>query len=171
MCGLLFAEGEELRGKPWTVEEENRLQQLLKAGKSVRVIAKILGKTRDCVHMKIARLGVEVVVEEKNVQSTTTTTAAELVLPEELPSFEEALKILAAAMNALKTPGLGKLEILRLRGLIQAAMAYQVKVAEFIDYCGIEARLAKMEEKYEHLLREEAKDLAPAKNNDAVSAG
>jgi hypothetical protein len=170
MCGLLFAEGEELRGKPWTVEEENRLQQLLKAGKSVRVIAKILGKTRDCVHMKIARLGVEVVVEDKNVQSTTTTTA-ELVLPEELPSFEEALKILAASMNALKTPGLGKLEILRLRSLIQAAMAYQVKVAEFIDYCGIEARLAKMEEKYEHLLREEAKDLAPAKNNDAVSAG
>ena len=36
-------------------------------------------------------------------------------LPEELPSVEEALKILVAAMKALETPDLSKTEVLRLR--------------------------------------------------------
>jgi hypothetical protein len=47
-----------------------------------------------------------------------------------LPSVEEALKILVAAMNALETPDLSKTEVLRLRSIIQATSAYQVKVAE-----------------------------------------
>jgi hypothetical protein len=53
-----------------------------------------------------------------------------LKLPEELPSVEEALKILVAAMKALETPDLSKTEVLRLRSIIQATSAYQVKVAE-----------------------------------------
>jgi endonuclease III-like uncharacterized protein len=53
-----------------------------------------------------------------------------LKLPEESPSDEEALKKLAAAMNALETPYLSKTEVLRLRSIIQTAGVYQVKVAE-----------------------------------------
>ena len=61
---------------------------------------------------------------------TPTTTTTSLVLPKELPSVEEALKILVAAMKALETPDLSKTEVLRLRSIIQAAGVYQVKVAE-----------------------------------------
>ena len=39
---------EELAG----VDGEKQLKQMLQAGKSVRVIAKALGKTRDCVRIK-----------------------------------------------------------------------------------------------------------------------
>ena len=46
-----------MKGKPWSVEDENRLKQMLQADKSVRVIAKAMGKTRDCIRKKIARLG------------------------------------------------------------------------------------------------------------------
>jgi hypothetical protein len=43
-----------------------------------------------------------------NREKNTSTTTSKIVLPEELPSVEEALKDLAAAMNVLKTPGLSK---------------------------------------------------------------
>ena len=56
-----------------------------------------------------------------------------------MPSIEHAFKVLAAAIEALKTSGLDKSEVLRLRNLIQSATAYQAKVAEFIDYRGIES--------------------------------
>jgi len=130
-----------MRGKPWTVEEERQLRQMLEANKSVRVIAKALGKTRDCVRMKIARLGLEVVVHPEKQERTTTT---ELVLPKDLPSVEEALKTLAAAMKALETPGLSKTEVMRLRSLIQATAAYQVRFAEYVDYRGLEAKVEKL---------------------------
>jgi len=116
---------------------------MLEAKKSIQVIARALGKSRGCVSVKIARLGLEVVVGAKKTGDTTTSC---LTLPLELPSVEYALKILAVAMETLKTSGLDKSEFLRLRNLIQAATAYQAKVAEFIDYRGIESRLAKIEE-------------------------
>ena len=66
------------------------------------------------------RLKLEVVV----AKSYTPTTTTSLVLPKELPSVEEALKILVAAMKALETPDLSKTEVLRLRSIIQAAGVY-----------------------------------------------
>ena len=82
--------------------------------------------------MKISRLGLVVVV--RRIQQTTTSnkqrkktgclSTTNFELPEELPSVEEALKILVAAMNALETPDLSKTEVLRLRSIIQAAGVY-----------------------------------------------
>ena len=74
-------------------------------------------------------------------------------MSEELPSVEEALKILAAAMKALETPGLSKTEVMRLRSVIQAASAYQAKVAEYMDYRGIERTLVELKEKYEEIIK------------------
>jgi hypothetical protein len=147
-----------VKGKPWTIEEEKQLKQMLQAGKSVRAIAKALGKSRDCIRMKIARL--EVVVQPS---ARTTTT-----LPVELPSVEEALKLLAGAMIALKTPGLDQAETLRLRSLIQAASMYQMKLAEYIDYRGIEAKLIDLEAKYEKLLKKKTKDNASKPNSASL---
>ena len=76
------------------------------------------------MRQKTRRLKLEV-VGAKGYRTTTSTE-----MPEELPSVEEALKILVAAMKALETPDLSKTEVLRLRSIIQAAGVYQVKVAE-----------------------------------------
>jgi hypothetical protein len=50
---------------------------------------------------------------------------------------EEALVLLAGAMEVLKTPGLSKTEVMRLKSLIQASSAYQVKFAEYVELPGI----------------------------------
>jgi endonuclease III-like uncharacterized protein len=72
-----------------------------------------------------------------------------------LPSVEEALKDLVAAMNALKTPGLSKTEIMRLRTLIQTSGLYQHRLAEYVDYRGIEREMIDLKEKYEALVKRE----------------
>jgi hypothetical protein len=148
-----------VRGKPWTPEEENRLRQMLQANRSIRVIARTLGKTRDCVRMKVARLGLEVVVQEqKNSPRTTTTCLSSLVLPSELPSIEEQLKILAAAVETLRSGQVEKLDVMRLRTVIQGVRVYQELLADYVDYRGIEAKVAELEEKYAKLLEDKAKD-------------
>ena len=76
-------------------------------------------------------------------------------MPEELPSVEEALKDLVAAMNALKTPGLSKTEIMRLRTLIQTSGLYQKRLAEYVDYRGTEKRMIELGEKYKELAKSE----------------
>jgi hypothetical protein len=147
-----------LKGKPWTVEEEKQLRQMLQEHKSVRSIAKILGKTRDCIRMKIVRLGLEVVVQPEKNQRTTTT--AKLVVPGELFSVEEVMKELHSAVAGLKTPGLDKTEVIRLRGIIAGCKVYKEMLADYLDYCGLEAELLELREKYAELAK---------KSHDAVS--
>lgn len=146
-----------MKGKPWTAEEEERLRQLLKMNRSARAIARIMGKSRECVSMKIARLGLEVVTEQKN-SGVTTTSLSSLVLPAELPSVEEQLKVLAAALEALRSQQVDKLDILRLRGIIQGVRVYQELLADYVDYRGIEARVVDLEARYAKLLEGKAKD-------------
>ncbi len=147
-----------MKGKPWTPEEEEKLQQLLKANRSARAIARIMGKSRECVSMKIARLGLEVVTEQKNSGVTTTSRLTTLKLPVELPSVEEQLKVLAAALEALRSPEVEKIDVLRLRAIIQGVRVYQELLAEYVDYRGIEAKVVELEEKYAKLLEDKAKD-------------
>lgn len=159
-----------MKGKPWTLEEENRLRQLLGANRSARAIARIMGKSRECVSMKIARLGLEVVTEQKN-GGVTTTSLCELVLPSELPSIEEQLKMLAAALETLRTGQIEKLDVMRLRTIIQGVRVYQELLAEYVDYRGIEAKVAELEEKYAKLLEEKAKDYSSKPVSAEVEAG
>jgi len=126
-----------VKGKPWTVEEEKQLQDMLRSDKSVRVIAKAMGKTRDCIRKKIARLGLEVVVHSESQRTTTTS----LKLPADLPSIEEELKKLSAALTALETPGLEQAETLRLRSIIQGVKTYKELFEDFVDYRGFEAEV------------------------------
>jgi len=112
------------RGKQWTKEQEQMLIQLIRKGKTVDVIAKAMGKTKEAVFMKLKRLGLEVVVSEKN-QLTTTSRSQ---LPSELPSIENVMKRLSAALTALEQPGIEKKEIIRLRCFIQG-----VKIARALD--------------------------------------
>ncbi len=105
------------KGVPWTREEEKQLLTLRTKGKTVSQLALKLGKSPDAVKQKLRRLGLKVVTQQNQGGSTT----SELILPAELPSVEEALLILAAAVKALETPGLSKTEVFRLRSLIARA--------------------------------------------------
>ena len=139
------------KGKPWLVEEERKLRKLREEGKTVVEIALWMKLTPDAVKQKLRRIGLKVVTL-KNSGGTTT---SELIMPEELPSIEEALKDLVAAMNALKTPGLSKTEVMRLRSLIQTSSLYQKRIAEYIDYRELEIRLIELEGKYAGLVKQE----------------
>ena len=130
------------KGKPWTVQNERELRRLREDGKTIFQIATRMHLSEDAVKQKLRRMGLKVVTLQKTVG--TTTSASELIMPEELPSVEEALKELAAAMNALKTPGLSKTEIMRLRTLVQTSSLYQHQIAEYMDYRGLEKRLVEL---------------------------
>jgi hypothetical protein len=132
------------KGKMWPVEEVRQLVKLRGEGKTVAEIARRMKKTEGAVKIKLTRLGLKV-VSTKNSYGTT----SELILPKELPSVEEALKIFVAAMEELKRPGLSKTEVLRLRCLIQTTGLYQKRFAEYVDYRGIEQKLVDLTEKYE----------------------
>ena len=75
------------------------------------------------------------------------------MLPQDLPSIEETLKILAAALEALKTPGLDKAEVLRLRGIISGVKVYQELFAEYVHYRELEEELVEARRKYAELLK------------------
>ncbi|MCW3984519.1 MAG: hypothetical protein NWE96_11100, partial [Candidatus Bathyarchaeota archaeon] len=104
-----------------------------------------LGKTRDCIRIKIARLGLDVVVRAKSERTTTTS----LQLPSELPSVEEALKTLSAALRALETPGLEQAETLRLRSIIQGVKIYKELFVEYVDIRGFEAEILELRRKFD----------------------
>jgi len=136
--------------KKWRNEDIQQLRQLAKQGKGWEAIAAELDRSVEAVQKKARRLGVDVVVHSLQ-ESQTTTTTAELVMPEELISVEEALKKLVAAMNLLEDSKLSKTDVMRLRTLIQSSNIYQIRVAEYINYRHIEQRLLEMETKYERL--------------------
>ena len=79
--------------------------------------------------------------------------SSKLELPDELPSVEETLKTLAAALKALEAPGLKREDILRLRGIISGAKIYKELLADYINYRGLEAELSELREKYEILAK------------------
>jgi len=143
------------KGKPWSNEEEKQLRTMLDERKPIDVIAQALKRSKESVKVKIKRIGIEVVVTP--VSGLTTT--SDLVLPAELPSVEETLKILCVAIDSLKAQGLDQAEVFRLRTLIQGCKIYKELLADYINYRGIEMKIAKMEEDYGRLLSE-AKGLA-----------
>lgn len=137
-----------MKGKPWTKDQEQILVQLLKKGKSVDVISRALGKPEGAVYMKMKRLGLGVVVNEKNQVTTTS-----LKTVTELPSIEDVMKRLSAALSALETPGIEKKEIIRLRCLIQGVKIYKELFADYVDYRGIEKELVELRTKYDDLVK------------------
>jgi len=100
------------RGKPWTREEVKRLLRLVAEGKTIEMIVADLEKFRDAVYVKCRRLGL--VVEEEGAKVLT---SSSIRLPEELPSVEEALKILAGALQAASQAGLDKVEVQKLQAI------------------------------------------------------
>ncbi len=76
-------------------------------------------------------------------------------MPGELPSIEEALKTLAAALVALDSPGLARTEVLRLRAIIMGTKIYKELLADYINYRRLEAELLEWRNKYEALAKKD----------------
>jgi hypothetical protein len=121
--------------------------KLVEDHKHIDVIAASLGKTVNAVYLKCRRLGLQV---EEDVRGYSTSS---LKLPKDLPSVEEALRILAGALQAATEAGLDKVEVQRLQVVATLARTYKDILADYLDYRGVEAQLLELREKYEHLAK------------------
>ena len=139
-----------MKGKPWTREQEKQLREFVDSRESLEVIAAKLGKSKQAIRRKIERLGLEV-VGQKPTDSRTTT--SKLVLPVELPTVEEALKMLAGALRRACEANLSKVEVQRLQVVSNLARSYKEFFAEYVDYRGIEAELVEYRKEYEQLAK------------------
>ena len=141
------------RGKPWDINEERQLRLLVEEGKTVDTICKVMIKTRDAVIQKMFDLKLKNVKEKRISISGKKTifSSSQLAIPDELPTIEETLKILAAALLKSTEAGLSKEEVGRLQVVATLAKTYKEDFADYIDYRGIEQRLAAVEAKYDAL--------------------
>ena len=128
------------KGKRWTSEEEKQLKDLVNAGGSLKVIATQLKKSREAVKVKMQRLGLEVVVVpvKKNVGTTTT---FDLPVPDDLPSIEMQLRVLAGVIKKLQEDDLDKVDVMRLGRLIAGVDKYKTLYAEYVGYREIEQKV------------------------------
>jgi hypothetical protein len=62
-----------------------------------------------------------------------------------LPSIEERLRVLNAALVALEKPGLSMAETSRLNKLIQGTKIYQEQFALFVNYRALENKVLELE--------------------------
>ena len=131
------------KGKPWTIDEEKQLREMVQQHKKLSEISAFFGKSPESIKKKISRLNLKVVVLQ--ISQTTTTN--------KLPSVEQALEKLNDALVLLETPGLEQTETLRLRSIVQGRKLYIEKFAEFLNYRELEARLFDLEGKYDALIK------------------
>jgi hypothetical protein len=130
----------------WTRAEEAKLLGLWKKGVTdFEVLSKELGRKPRAIEMKLKRLGV-VVVKQKIPHTTTT-----VIMDKDLLTHEHALKILASAIEALRKPGQDKLELQRVRVLVDAVQTYDSVLEKFERWVEIEARLLEMDKKIAEL--------------------
>jgi hypothetical protein len=129
----------------WTRAEEARLVELWRKGiRDFQVLGKELGRTPRAIEMKLQRLGV--VEVGRKISSTTTA-----VKSRDLFTHEETLKILAGALEALREPGLDRLELKRLRILADIAQTYDSTLEKFERWVEIEDRLLEMDKQIREL--------------------
>jgi hypothetical protein len=150
------------KGKPWTVEQERQLKVLFDSGKSIEDISHKLGKSKQSIRHKIQRL--ELKVEEGRGEKTGCPSSSNLVIPDDLPSIEKQLRVLAGAIDELQKDDLNKTDVMRLGRLIAGVKNYSELFPKYVDYRGIEQ---KVDYAIEWMKKrdEERKNLVWIKNN------
>ncbi len=150
------------KGKPWDIDEERQLRQLVEDGKNKEEISRIMVRTQDSIRQKMADLNLKFLKEERRLISGKKTcfSSSTLIIPEDLPNVEKTLKILAAALLKSAQAGLSKEEVNRLQVVANLAKTYKEAFADYLDYRGIEERLSVLESKLDGLDREkDGKDI------------
>jgi hypothetical protein len=129
----------------WTIQEETELKALVEGNVNVEEIASKLQKTPGAVIVKCQRMSLQ--LQTKGYVDTS------IPLPRELPSVEEATKMLAGALRASVRPGLNRLEVQRLQAVANISKAYKELVVDYAHYRDVECRLKEMEEQNAQLQR------------------
>ena len=104
-----------------------------------KVLGKEMDRTPRAIKLKLTRLGV-VVMKQKMPRTTTTA-----IKDRELLTHEETLKLLAGVLAALREPGQDRLELQRLRILVNALQTYDSTLEKFERWVEIENRLLEMD--------------------------
>ena len=146
------------KGIPWTNAEETKLKQLVESGANLQAIALALGKSENSIYNKIKRLGLEEGIRGLSPSSS------EIILPPELPTSEQALRMLANALQDATEPGLDKVEVLRLQVVATLARAYDHLLANYMHYREIETKLIELEHKYGQLAQKIQNNAAQSGN-------
>jgi hypothetical protein len=149
------------KGKQWTPQEETELKTLIDSKTNIEEIATKLRKTPAAILVKCQRLGIKILA--KGYVKT------QLPLPRELPSVEEALKILAGALKAAAKPGLDRVEVQRVQAIATIAKTYKELLSDYVNYREIENKLKEMEEQNAKLLAEKSSNTAPQPNSAPVA--
>jgi len=141
------------KGKPWEINEIRQIRKLVEEGKDIEQISQIMVKTKDSIRQKMLDLDLKVLKEEERVISAKKArfSSSKLQLPPDLPTVEETLQILAAALRKGAEAGLDKDEVQRLQVVATLAKTYKEAFADYLDYRGLEERLVELEGKYEAL--------------------
>jgi hypothetical protein len=143
----------------WTIQEETELKALVEGNANVDEIVAKLQKTPGAVIVKAQRLGLQLQVAGYVCSS--------LPLPGELPSVEEAIKMLAGALRASVKPGLNRLEVQRLQVVANISKAYKELIVDYAHYREVERKLKEMEEQNAQLqqmlkeIKERSSNLSP----------
>jgi hypothetical protein len=158
-----------MRGKPWSIDEERQLRQLLEDGKGFSDISQAMRKSRVSVKNKIYNLGLslkdnpqpQIPMVASSLSSLSSKApiansspavdsagangaALEVKASKPLPSVEEKLRVLDAALVALEQPGLRSVEVSRLRTIIMGVKVYQQLFADYVNYRALEAEVLEL---------------------------
>ncbi len=150
-----------VKGKRWTIQEESELKALTESNTPIETIASKLAKTPGAIIVKSQRLGLK--------PDRTGFVQSSVSLPRELPSVEEALKMLAGALKTAVKPGLDRDEVQRIHAVATIAKTYKEILSDYINYRQIEAKLKEMEELNAQLLKERASNTSPQPNSNSMA--
>jgi hypothetical protein len=151
-----------LRGKPWSNGEIRQLRRLVNEGKNVNDISRIMHITRVSVRAKLYNMGLtlkDAAIDLQNpiaaaasspisstpeVSEDNNAVAANLKVTGSLPSIEEKLRVLDAALVAMEQPGLSAVEVSRLNKIVLGVKVYQELFVDFVNYRELEAEVLEL---------------------------
>jgi len=141
-----------MRGKPWTEHEVAQLRELWKQTHDLNSIAKAMNKSVEAVRNKIKRLG----LRDDDQRQKPGSSPRDSILPADIMTHEQVLKILAGAIARLQQPDLEKREVMQLRVLADAAKTYDSLLEKFERWVEVEARILEMERSLNELQKAKA---------------
>ena len=150
-----------MAGKKWTAQQESELKTLVEANAEIEEIAAKLQKTPGAIIVKCQRLGLP--LKAKGYAKSP------IILPRELPSVEEALRMLAGALKAAVKPGLDRVEVQRLQAIATISKTYKELLTDYINYREIETKLKEMAEQNAQLLKEKSQNPTPKPDTAPVA--
>jgi len=146
-------------GKYWKPQEEQLLRHLWESGvHDFKILAEKIGRNPLGVQRKVERMSLG---GGRKKSARKPTTSAAITLGKDLFTHEKVLKVLVGAIEKAGEPGLDKLEIMRLKVLVDAAKTYDSVLEKFERWVEFEAQLSEMAEE----IAEIKKELKKAKDN------